>query len=61
MHIYQVLPSNKHGKNIKSYTKTINVQYQLQRGMDNLNYQMDHILFHMFKIILSISSKNMEQ
>ena len=31
-------------KNIKSSTVTINLKYQLQYGMINLNYQMGHIL-----------------
>ena len=41
-------------KNIKNYTKTINLKYQLQRGMTNLNYLTDHILYQIFQIILSI-------
>ena len=48
-----------HGKN--SYKKKVNLKYQLQHGIINLNYQMDHILFLIFKIILSISSRNMEK
>ena len=32
-------------KNIKSHTKTINLKYHLQRGMINLNYLMDLILY----------------
>ena len=50
-----------HDKIHKSHTKIINLEYQLQRGMKNLNYLMDHILYQIFKIILSISSKNMKQ
>ena len=47
-------------KNIKSYKKAINLKYLLQRrGMINLNYQMD-ILYHIFKVISSIFSKNLE-
>ena len=42
----------------KGQTKTINVKYQLQRGMKNLNYLMDHILYQIFKIISSLSSEN---
>ena len=34
--------------------KTMNLKYQLQHGMTNLNYLMDHILHHMFKITLNI-------
>ena len=29
----------------KSYTKTMNWKYQLRRGMRNLNYLMDHIIY----------------
>ena len=39
-------------KNIKSLT--INLKYQLQHGIINLNYLMDHIPYQIFKIILSI-------
>ena len=45
-------------KNIKSSTKIITFKYQLQHGMINLNYQMDHMLYEIFKIILSIFLKN---
>ena len=38
----------------RSRTKTTNLRYQLQRGMINLNYLMDHILYQIFNIILSI-------
>ena len=34
---------------------TINSKSHLQHGMKNSNYLMDHILYQMFKIILSIS------
>ena len=44
-------------KNIKKSYKTINVKHQLLRGIDNLNYVMDHILHQVFKVILSILSK----
>ena len=44
-------------KNIKSYTKTVNFKYQLQRGAKVLIYQMDHIMHQIFKIILNILSK----
>ena len=32
----------------------------LQRRLKNLNYVIGHILYQIFKIILSISSKNMK-
>ena len=36
------------------------IKYQLQRGMINLNYLMIHILYLIFKIILSISLKRIK-
>ena len=45
----------------KSHTKTINLKYCLQRGTKNLNYLIDHILYQIFKIILSVSYKSMKQ
>ena len=39
-------------KNIKSHTKTINLKYQHQRGVINLNFLMDHFLYQISKIIL---------
>ena len=44
-------------KNLKSHTKTINVKYQLQCSMINMNYPTDYILYQIFTIILNISSK----
>ena len=34
--------------------KNINLKYLLQRGVKNLSYQMDHIQYQIFKIILNI-------
>ena len=59
MLLYQILLFTIHGKIEKSLTKIINLKYQLQYGMKSLNYLMDHILYHIFQTILSISSKNM--
>ena len=42
-------------KNIKNDTKAINLKNQLQRGIKNLSYLMDHILYQIFKITLNIS------
>ena len=39
---YQFLVSTIHGK---IYIKTINLKYQLQYGMINFNYLMDHSLY----------------
>ena len=41
-------------KNIKNSYKIINLKYQLQHGMKNLNYLMDQILCQIFEIILNI-------
>ena len=32
-------------KYLKSHAKTINLKYQLQRGLINLNYLMNHSLY----------------
>ena len=47
----------------KIHIRTINVKFQLQNGMKNWNYLMDHILYQIFKIILNIheKKKNMEK
>ena len=42
---------------ISDHTITINLKYQRLGGMINLNYQMDHILYQIFRIILSIFQK----
>ena len=42
-------------RNIKSsYNKILDLKYLHQHGIMNLNYQMDRILYQIFKIILSI-------
>ena len=41
---YQILTSTIHEKKLKSRIKTVNLKYQLQGGMINSNYLMDHIL-----------------
>ena len=45
MFLHQILASTMHGKNIKNHTKTINFKYKFQRGVINLNYLMDNILY----------------
>ena len=45
----------------KAHTTTINLKYQHQQGMVNLNFLMDRILYQIFKIILSLFKKNMEK
>ena len=37
-----------------SHIRTLKLKYQLQDGMENLNYLMDHILYQIFKINLNI-------
>ena len=51
--------SNKHValSKQKSCAKAMNLKYQLQRGVMNLNYLIDQILYEIFMIILNISSK----
>ena len=44
-----------------SHIGTINLKFQLQHGTKNLNYLMDHILYHIFNIILNIYLKNKEE
>ena len=65
---YVVLSSFQHipyatirRKTQKSHTKTIDLKYQLQRGMKNLNYLMDHIFYQISKVVLSILSKNIKK
>ena len=41
-------------ENIKRYIRTISRKFQLQHGMKNLDYLMDHILYQIYKIILNI-------
>ena len=42
-------------ENLKNHTKIINLKYQLENGMKNLNYMMDHVLYQICSIILNIS------
>ena len=61
MLLYHFLASTINGKIYKSHTKVKNLKNQVQRGMKNLNYLKDYILYQIFKIILSILSKSMKQ
>ena len=47
-------------KKIKNHIKTINLTYQPQHKVKQLNYLMDQILNQIFKIILRILSKHMK-
>ena len=42
---------------MKSYTKTINLKYQLQNEVMDLNYMKYHILYQILKIIFRILKK----
>ena len=53
MLLYQILAYTVHGKIQKCRSKTINLKYQHQDGMKNLNYLMDHILYQIVKSILN--------
>ena len=35
-------------------------KFKISNGMKDLNYPIDHVLCQIFKIILSVSSKNMK-
>ena len=54
MLLYQILAHTINRKIKKRLIRTINLKYQLQRGMKNLNYLMDYILYQILKIILNI-------
>ena len=41
-------------KHKKAHTMIINSKYRLEHGMINLNYEMDHTLYQIFKIILNM-------
>ena len=48
-------------KNIKKSYNNKLILIQLQHGMKNLNYLMDHTPYQIFKTILIILSKNMRK
>ena len=48
-------------KHKKAHTTIINIKHELQSGMKSLTYQVGHILYQIFKIILSIFKKNIER
>ena len=58
---YQILAFITRGRTLKAHTITMNFKYLHQHGMIDLNYQMDLILYQIFKIILSIFKKSMEK
>ena len=52
---YQILVNTIHEKIKESHTTLINLKNKLKHGMMNLNGLTDHILYQIFKNILSIS------
>ena len=59
--LYQTLAFAIHEKILNRHINLINIKHQLQHGMKSLNYLMDHVLYQIFKTILSVSSKNTRQ
>ena len=55
--LYQILAITIHGKILTCHIRTLNLKYQLQHEMKNLNYLMDHVLYQIIKIILNIYLK----
>ena len=54
MLLYQSLAYTIHGKYKKSHIKRMNLKSQLKNEKKPVNYLTDHLLFHIFKIILNI-------
>ena len=61
MFLYGILAFTIHEKILISYTKIINLKYQLLHGIKSLNYLVGHILCQLFKITLNISLKKHEE
>ena len=53
MLLYQTLAFTIHGKILKTHQK-VNLKYEFRYKIKNLNYLMDHILYHKLKKILNI-------
>ena len=58
--LYQITVFIIHRKTWKVYTKTIHLKYHLQHGMMNLNYQMDHVLYKIFKRVYYKHGENID-
>ena len=54
MLLYQTLAFTIYESMQKSNTNIINLKYEIQRGMINLHYITDDMLYQIFKIILSL-------
>ena len=61
MLFYQILANEIDGKVYKSHIRTINLKYQLQHDMKNLNYLMYHILYQKIKIMLNVEKNHGEK
>ena len=48
-------------KTDETHAKLVNLGYQDQHEMKNLNYQISHILYQILKIIVSTLSRNMKK
>ena len=59
--LYQVIVFITHGKTLKNCITIINSKYLLQNGMMNLKYQIHHILYQIFNIILTIFKKKHQE
>ena len=63
-HLHKILLNVTDKINLKTSDKYValsNLKIYFQRRMINLNHMMDRILYQIFKIILSKSSKKMKQ
>ena len=58
---YQILVNTIHEKIKENHTTLINLKNKLKHGMINLNGLTDHILYQIFKNILSISQKKLRK
>ena len=59
--LYQILVYTIHGKTFKNHTVTVNLKCQLQHGMINLNYPIDHILYHFARLFWVYRKKQGEK
>ena len=57
MSLYQIFTFTIYGKYKKGHKKIINLKNQLRHGLKIFSYLMSHIVYQIFKIILSILLK----
>ena len=60
MLLYQILAFTIHEKNIKSSYNNNKFKVSVPTWSDELNYQIDHIQYQIFKIISSVFLRNSE-